>query len=88
MVHEELSARLNDGGYKNCLKAGYCLKLRDGLHSLTDTEMRSFHGNLVTRNTEILRHQTHPSGTVNWGNCRPPLWNQDHWELAKAYMPR
>ncbi|KAK6302887.1 hypothetical protein J4Q44_G00272420 [Coregonus suidteri] len=118
MVHEELSARLNDGGYKNWLKAGYCLlKLREGLHSFTDTEMRSFHGNLVTRNpglrrpcqsgcrpkgnqlysvcvvcaewrTAILRHHTNPSGTVNWGNCSPPLWNQDHWELAKAYMPR
>lgn len=118
MVHEELSARLNDGGYKNWLKAGYCLlKLREGLHPFTDTEMRSFHGNLVTRNpglrrpcrsgcrpkgnqlysvcvvcTEwrnmILRHHTNPRGVVNWGNCRPPLWNQDHWELAKAYMPR
>ncbi|XP_024246933.1 uncharacterized protein CXorf38 homolog isoform X2 [Oncorhynchus tshawytscha] len=118
MVHEELSARLNDGGYKNWLKAGYCLlKLREGLHPFTDSEMRSFHGNLVTRNpglrqpcrsgcrprgnqlysvcvvcTEwrnvILRHHTNPRGMVNWGNCRPPLWNQDHWELAKAYMPR
>ncbi|KAM9428077.1 uncharacterized protein CXorf38 homolog [Salvelinus alpinus] len=118
MVHEELSARLNDGGYKNWLKAGYCLlKLREGLHPFTDTEMRSFHGNLVTRNpglrrpcrsgcrskgnqlysvcvvctewrTVILRHHTNPRGMVNWGNCRPPLWNQDHWELAKAYMPR
>ncbi|XP_055739788.1 uncharacterized protein CXorf38 homolog isoform X1 [Salvelinus fontinalis] len=118
MVHEELSARLNDGGYKNWLKAGYCLlKLREGLHPFTDTEMRSFHGNLVTGNpglrrpcrsgcrskgnqlysvcvvctewrTVILRHHTNPRGMVNWGNCRPPLWNQDHWELAKAYMPR
>eukprot|EP00063_Salmo_salar_P072153 XP_014046988.1 PREDICTED: uncharacterized protein CXorf38 homolog isoform X1 [Salmo salar] len=118
MVHEELSARLNDGGYKNWLKAGYCLlKLREGLHPFTDTEMRSFHRNLVTRNpglrrpcqsgcrskgnqlysvcvvcaewrTVILRHHTNPRGMVNWGNCRPPLWYQDHWELAKAYMPR
>ncbi|XP_064849301.1 uncharacterized protein CXorf38 homolog isoform X3 [Oncorhynchus masou masou] len=130
MVHEELSARLNDGGYKNWLKAGYCLlKLREGLHPFTDTEMRSFHGNLVTKNpglrrpcrsgcrpkgnqvgklsksshlqlrpgqdkansewrNVILRHHTNPRGMVNWGNCRPQLWNQDHWELAKAYMPR
>ncbi|KAL0966361.1 hypothetical protein UPYG_G00294360 [Umbra pygmaea] len=118
MVHEELRARLNDGGYKNWLKAGYCLlKLRDGLHSFTDSEMRLFHGNLVFRNpglrrpcksgcrpkgnqlhsvcvvcaewrTEILTHHTQPNGTVNWGNCRPTLWSQDHWELAKAYMPR
>lgn len=38
--------------------------------------------------TEILKHHTQPMGTVNWGNCRPQLWPQDHWELAKAYMPR
>ncbi|KAJ8011730.1 hypothetical protein DPEC_G00061290 [Dallia pectoralis] len=118
MVLEELSARLNDDGYKNWLKAGYCLlRLRDGLHAFTNSEMRLFHKNLVTRNpgllrscksgcrpkgnqlyslcvvcaewrTEILRHHAHPGGTVNWGNCRPPLWKEDHWELAKAYMPR
>lgn len=34
--------------------------------------------------TVILRHHTNPRGMVNWGNCRPPLWYQDHWELAKV----
>ncbi|XP_046883922.1 uncharacterized protein CXorf38 isoform X2 [Hypomesus transpacificus] len=118
MVHHELTARLNDGGYKNWLKAGICLlHLREGLHAFTNREMRRFHENLLNRNqslrrpcqrscrpknnqlysecvvcaewrSEILKHHTHPAGTVNWGNCRPQLWSQDHWELAKAYMPR
>ncbi|XP_074545029.1 uncharacterized protein CXorf38 [Halichoeres trimaculatus] len=38
--------------------------------------------------TEILRHHTHRKATVNWDNCFPPHWRTDHWELAKAYMPR
>ncbi|KAF4075092.1 hypothetical protein AMELA_G00230690 [Ameiurus melas] len=37
---------------------------------------------------EILRHHTKPSGVINWGNCRPWLWPAQHWELAKAFMPR
>ncbi|XP_029380943.1 uncharacterized protein CXorf38 homolog [Echeneis naucrates] len=36
----------------------------------------------------ILRHHRQPDVTVNWGNCFPPTWRTDHWELAKAYMPR
>uniref|UniRef100_A0A3Q3WWR2 Uncharacterized protein n=1 Tax=Mola mola TaxID=94237 RepID=A0A3Q3WWR2_MOLML len=37
----------------------------------------------------ILRHHRQPGAvTVNWGNCSPPNWRTDHWELAKAYMPR
>ncbi|KAJ8366234.1 hypothetical protein AAFF_G00365120 [Aldrovandia affinis] len=38
--------------------------------------------------TEILRHHTSGAGTVNWGNCKPWLWPSQHWEVAKAYMPR
>ncbi|XP_031414405.1 uncharacterized protein CXorf38 [Clupea harengus] len=37
---------------------------------------------------EILRHHTNPSAVVNWGNCRPWLWSVEHWEVAKAFMPR
>ncbi|KAK2822017.1 hypothetical protein Q5P01_022082 [Channa striata] len=36
----------------------------------------------------ILRHHRQPDATVNWDNCFPPSWRTDHWELAKAYMPR
>ncbi|XP_042354175.1 uncharacterized protein CXorf38-like isoform X2 [Plectropomus leopardus] len=38
--------------------------------------------------TVILRHHRNPDATVNWDNCVPPNWRTDHWELAKAYMPR
>ncbi|KAJ8350405.1 hypothetical protein SKAU_G00255350 [Synaphobranchus kaupii] len=37
---------------------------------------------------EILRHHTNRTGVVNWGNCKPCLWPSEHWEIAKAYMPR
>ncbi|XP_069581518.1 uncharacterized protein CXorf38 homolog [Brachyistius frenatus] len=36
----------------------------------------------------ILNNRRQPDTTVNWDNCVPPLWRTDHWELAKAYMPR
>ncbi|XP_053186386.1 uncharacterized protein CXorf38 homolog [Scomber japonicus] len=36
----------------------------------------------------ILRHHRQPDGTVNWDNCFPPAWRTDHWEVAKAFMPR
>ncbi|CAL8278328.1 unnamed protein product [Lota lota] len=37
----------------------------------------------------ILRHHRQPNvSTVNWDNCSPGRWSQDHWELAKAYMPK
>ncbi|CAL8313932.1 unnamed protein product [Gadus morhua 'NCC'] len=37
----------------------------------------------------ILRYHRQPNvSTVNWDNCSPALWSQDHWELAKAYMPK
>ncbi|XP_055359772.1 uncharacterized protein CXorf38-like isoform X2 [Betta splendens] len=38
--------------------------------------------------TVILKHHRQPDATVNWDNCSPPSWRTDHWELAKAYMPR
>lgn len=120
MVHEELCARLNDDGYKNWLKAGYCLlKVKDGLHGYVNNEIKCFHGMLLNTNPvfktgqqcnrncrpkgnqlhhlcrlceewkeEILRHHTNRTGVVNWGNCKPCLWSSNHWELAKAYMPR
>ncbi|XP_030636778.1 uncharacterized protein CXorf38-like [Chanos chanos] len=120
MVLEELSARLNEVGYKNWLKAGYCLlKVKDGLYGYLDAEMRHFHSSVIRNNdtlrrgrmctshcrpkgnqlqsvcplcnewkTEILRHHTNAMAVVNWGNCRPWLWSSEHWELAKAYMPR
>ncbi|KAH0624776.1 hypothetical protein JD844_032567 [Phrynosoma platyrhinos] len=37
---------------------------------------------------EILKHHTHRTGEVHWGNCRPWLWPSNSWEMAKAYMPR
>ncbi|KAK3510835.1 hypothetical protein QTP70_022776 [Hemibagrus guttatus] len=120
MVLEDLFARLNEAGYKNWLKAGYCLlKLKDGLWEYVDSEMRLFHNAIIDNNTalqrgqmcrsncrprgnqfesacplcnewkmEILRHHTKPYCIVNWGNCRPWLWPTEHWELAKAFMPR
>uniref|UniRef100_A0A3Q2TL87 Uncharacterized protein n=1 Tax=Fundulus heteroclitus TaxID=8078 RepID=A0A3Q2TL87_FUNHE len=36
----------------------------------------------------ILRHHRQPDVTIHWTNCFPPDWRTDHWELAKAYMPR
>ncbi|XP_072220161.1 uncharacterized protein CXorf38 homolog [Leuresthes tenuis] len=36
----------------------------------------------------ILTHHRQPDATINWANCFPPHWGTDHWELAKAYMPR
>uniref|UniRef100_A0A1A8BT80 Chromosome X open reading frame 38 n=1 Tax=Nothobranchius kadleci TaxID=1051664 RepID=A0A1A8BT80_NOTKA len=36
----------------------------------------------------ILRHHRQPGATINWANCFPPHWRTDHWEVAKAYMPR
>ncbi|XP_054624607.1 uncharacterized protein CXorf38-like [Dunckerocampus dactyliophorus] len=38
--------------------------------------------------SEILKHHVQRDPTLNWGNCTPSSWRTDHWELAKAYMPR
>ncbi|KAF7653661.1 hypothetical protein LDENG_00079970 [Lucifuga dentata] len=118
MVHEELGVRLNDRSYKHWLKAGRCLLiLKEGLHPYINSQMRTFHADLLNQNTllrrpcegscrptgnkllwpckvcsewqrVILIHHRHPNATVNWDNCSPPFWRIDHWELAKAFMPR
>ncbi|XP_076018194.1 uncharacterized protein CXorf38 isoform X2 [Genypterus blacodes] len=36
----------------------------------------------------ILKHHRQSDATVNWDNCFPPSWRVNHWEVAKAYMPR
>ncbi|XP_077390285.1 uncharacterized protein CXorf38 homolog [Festucalex cinctus] len=38
--------------------------------------------------SEILNHHRQPDSTLNWDNCTPSAWRTQHWELAKAYMPR
>ncbi|XP_020795216.2 uncharacterized protein CXorf38 homolog isoform X2 [Boleophthalmus pectinirostris] len=38
--------------------------------------------------TTILAHHRQPQNTVNWDNCSPVSWRTDHWEVAKAFMPR
>ncbi|CAN9503060.1 unnamed protein product [Ophioblennius macclurei] len=115
MGFEELVVRLNDGEYKNWLKAGRCLViLKDAIHPFTDQNMRDFHADLLKHNPqlkntcrvscqlrtnklcsgcsdwkkEILRQHRQPNATINWDNCTPAHWRKDHWEVAKAYMPR
>ncbi|XP_066517706.1 uncharacterized protein CXorf38 homolog [Hoplias malabaricus] len=66
MVHEELLARLNEAGYKNWLKAGYCLlRVKEGLCEFMDQEMRTFHKTVIKNNTALQRGQTCRY------NCRP-----------------
>lgn len=68
MVYEDLFARLNEVGYKNWLKAGYCLlKVKDGLCGFADKEMQNFHSdiidnNLLLQSTEICRRGCKPRG--------------------------
>ncbi|XP_058482957.1 uncharacterized protein CXorf38-like isoform X2 [Solea solea] len=65
MLSEELVARLNDGGYKNWLKAGRCLLiLKGGLHPVTSKHMRAFHRDLLLHNP-VLQTQCHTAA------CRP-----------------
>lgn len=64
MVFSELASRLNDVGYKNWMKAGYCLlKLRDGLKEFVSGEMNAFHRNMIKQNA-VLR-----AGCL--GGCKP-----------------
>lgn len=35
--------------------------------------------------SEILNHHRQPSSALNWGNCSPPAWRSNHWELAKVH---
>ncbi|XP_020383396.1 uncharacterized protein CXorf38 isoform X2 [Rhincodon typus] len=37
--------------------------------------------------TEILKHHTNQNNVLYWGNCSPPLWPKQAWEVAKVYMP-
>ncbi|XP_075876793.1 uncharacterized protein CXorf38-like [Nelusetta ayraudi] len=36
----------------------------------------------------LTHHRQGDSAIVNWGNCYPPRWRRNFWEVAKAYMPR
>lgn len=36
----------------------------------------------------IQLHQRIPQNTINWDNCSPASWRTNHWEVAKAFMPR
>ncbi|XP_027011767.1 uncharacterized protein CXorf38 homolog isoform X2 [Tachysurus fulvidraco] len=66
MVHEDLFVRLNEVGYKNWLKAGFCLlKVKDGLCGFLDSEMRSFHNAIVNNNIVLQR------GQICRSNCKP-----------------
>ncbi|XP_043556780.1 uncharacterized protein CXorf38-like isoform X3 [Chiloscyllium plagiosum] len=117
-MQSELSIRLNDGGYKNWIKAGFCLqKIRDCLIGFVISEMEKFHQFLLHNNSllrreicknscrpqgtkfqgacplcevwkrEILKHHTIQNNVIYWGNCSPPLWPKQAWEVAKVYMP-
>ncbi|XP_072296566.1 uncharacterized protein [Eucyclogobius newberryi] len=36
----------------------------------------------------IHKHHRQPQNAINWDNCSPASWRTDHWEVAKAFMPR
>lgn len=59
MVYEDLFARLNEVGYKNWLKAGFCLlKVKDGLCGFADQEMRQFHQSVINNNSVLQSQHT------------------------------
>ncbi|XP_078415868.1 uncharacterized protein CXorf38 homolog isoform X2 [Cetorhinus maximus] len=67
-MQSELSIRLNDEGYKNWIKAGFCLqKIRDCLLGFVNTEMEKFHQFLLQTNwllgREICKNFCRPQGT-------------------------
>nr|XP_040027800.1 uncharacterized protein CXorf38 homolog [Gasterosteus aculeatus aculeatus] len=65
MVNEELQRRLNDGGYKNWLKAGQCLALlAGGLLPFTQQRATAFHADLLNRNARLKKPCQTPA-------CRP-----------------
>lgn len=81
MVHEDLFARLNEAGYKNWLKAGYCLlKVKDGLCGYADSEMRHFH-NTILKNNFFLQ-----GGQRCRSSCRP-RGNQVKWFIENSLQP-
>ncbi|XP_067848984.1 uncharacterized protein CXorf38-like isoform X2 [Heptranchias perlo] len=118
-MQSELNIRLNDEGYKNWIKAGFCLqKTRDCLLGFVHTEMEKFHRFLLRTNSflrqgickdfcrpqgikfqracslceewkrEILSHHTNQNSMIYWGNCSPPLWPKQAWEVAKVIKCR
>ncbi|XP_038658046.1 uncharacterized protein CXorf38-like isoform X1 [Scyliorhinus canicula] len=67
-MQSELSIRLNDEGYKNWIKAGFCLqKIRDCLLRFVNTEMEKFHQFLLRTNSVLQRESCkyfcRPAGT-------------------------
>ncbi|KAL4656823.1 hypothetical protein GN956_G3881 [Arapaima gigas] len=75
MRFEHLRVRLNDAAYKNWLKAGHgLLRLRDGLKSYVDSEMKHFHravmnANPVLRSGSRCRSTCKPKGTQFSSAC-------------------
>uniref|UniRef100_UPI00398E40D8 uncharacterized protein CXorf38-like isoform X3 n=1 Tax=Pristiophorus japonicus TaxID=55135 RepID=UPI00398E40D8 len=73
-MQSELSIRLNDEGYKNWIKAGFCLqKIRDCLLGFVCTEIEKFHQFLLSTNS-FLRQR------ICNNFCKP--------QGTKVYMPR
>ncbi|XP_067896754.1 uncharacterized protein CXorf38-like isoform X1 [Heterodontus francisci] len=67
-MQSELSIRLNDEGYKNWIKAGFCLqKIRDCLMGFVNTEMEQFHQFLLRTNSflqqEVCKNFCRPQRT-------------------------
>ncbi|XP_028655614.1 uncharacterized protein CXorf38 homolog [Erpetoichthys calabaricus] len=92
MVFAELSVRLNDIGYKNWLKAGYCLvKLRDGLQGFVKNEMRDFHQTLSRKNPQLrkgiqCRQGCKPRGNQFYDLCEQcKTWKE---EILKHHTSR
>ncbi|XP_072901652.1 uncharacterized protein CXorf38-like isoform X2 [Hemitrygon akajei] len=73
-MQSELSIRLNDGGYKNWIKAGLCLqKIRDCILGFVRTEIEKFHHVLLGTNPNLRQ-----------GICK----NSCKSHGTKVYMPR
>ncbi|KAL2088102.1 hypothetical protein ACEWY4_016930 [Coilia grayii] len=89
MVLAELSLRLNEVGYKNWLKAGYCLmKLKDGLQGFVNNEMKVFHENIITSNAtlrrgEVCRHNCRANGNQLHSLC--PLCSEWRKEILRHH---
>lgn len=35
-----------------------------------------------------MAHHRQPQNFIYWDNCSPVSWRNNHWEVAKAFMPR
>nr|XP_061795076.1 uncharacterized protein CXorf38 homolog [Nerophis lumbriciformis] len=71
--------------------------LRDMLHLREPCQGRCHHEDIkhsracnwcLHWKSVILSHHRQPNSMLNWENCTPAAWRTNHWELAKAYMPR